>query len=185
MGMRSWLFSLIPAVMLIPIGPIGPIGAQAADFRAGAAAAEMMIGRSALDPAGDFSFSGMWGQVLINPSDGASLQIMAVECIGSSSEIASLSGSCTMTDRDGDVLRSEWHCGMTAPPQLIDKACEGRSRIVEGSGKFRSASGDNAMLFFLRPASPPNAPTGFAMWPAFSLALPDGLQPLREAIASP
>lgn len=146
----------------------------AAEYRGAGAPVDMVVGQSRLGAAGDFSFSGTWGHMLMSPSDGTSVQLMALACSGQIAE-GGLSGTCKMTDRDGDAIRSRWRCELTAPPGQIGMACEGRAVVYDGSGKFGGARGDNSMLLFLR-APQPSSGIGYVIWPAFCLTLADDPQ---------
>jgi hypothetical protein len=169
------------AGMLIVAGAaFAAFGSGAVEYRAAGAGMEMVVGQSSLDARGVFSFDGGRGPMLMSPANGASIQLIALACDGHRTK-GGLSGTCEMTDRDGDVVSSRWQCEMTAPPGRIAMACEGRAVVTDGSGKFGGAKGDNAMLLFL-PAAQQNAATGYAVWPTFCLTLADHPEALPTSV---
>jgi hypothetical protein len=158
-------------------------GSAAAEYRAAGAPIDMVVGQSSLDAAGAFRFNGDWGHMLMSPASETSIQLIALVCAGQRTDTG-LSGTCAMTDRDGDIIHSRWHCEMTAPPGRIALACDGRAVVTDGSGKFGSATGDNAMLLFL-PAAQKDAATAYAVWPAFGLTLVEAPETVQQAITDP
>ena len=73
----------------------------------------------------------------------------ATHCTDVDSASGTSSGSCVETDADGDKWMNDWSCepAATTPPGLLF-ACEGKTKVIGGTGKYSEAKGGTTFTIY-------------------------------------
>lgn len=95
-------------------------------------------------------FAGAFSGVNVFKGDGGALANSAIQCPGYNDIGVDAAGYCTVTAGDGDKLFLKWSCKAAAPTAGDLAACDGKTVVVGGTGKFAKATGGNDLFAHVR-----------------------------------
>ncbi|MEQ1770144.1 MAG: hypothetical protein ABL879_09915 [Devosia sp.] len=95
-------------------------------------------------------FVGAFSGINIFKADAGVLSNSAIECPGYNDVGVGAAGYCTVTASDGDKLFLKWSCEAVAPAPGDLVACDGKTIVTGGTGKFEKATGGNDLASHIR-----------------------------------
>ena len=106
-------------------------------------------------------FAGAFSGINVFKGDGGALANSAIQCPGYNDIGVDAAGYCTVTAGDGDKLFLKWSCKAAAPAAGDLAACDGKTTVVGGTGKFAKATGGNDLFAHVRGVNPDGTTMGY------------------------
>lgn len=106
-------------------------------------------------------FAGAFSGINVFKGDGGALANSAITCPGYNDVGVDAAGYCTVTAGDGDKLFLKWSCKAAAPAAGDLAACDGKTTVVGGTGKFEKATGGNDLFAHVRGVNADGTSVGY------------------------
>ena len=106
-------------------------------------------------------FVGAFSGINILNEDAGVLNNSAIECPGFNDIGVGAGGYCTVTASNGDKLFLKWSCDAVAPAAGDLIACDGKTIVTGGTGKFEKATGGNDLSSHIRGISATGTAMGY------------------------
>ena len=136
--------------------------AIADEIRGEATFAWLAVGNTYTIGDGHPFFAGAFSGINVFKGDGGVLSNSAITCPGYNDIGVDAGGYCTVTASNGDKLFLKWTCKATAPGVGDLAACEGKTTVVGGTGKFEKATGGNDLVGHVRAVNPDGTTMGYS-----------------------
>jgi len=108
-------------------------------------------------------FAGAFSGINVFKGDGGVLSNSAITCPGYNDIGVDAAGYCTVTASNGDKLFLKWSCTAASPEAGDLAACNGKTTVVGGTGKFEKATGGNDLFAHVRGVNPDGSTMGYTV----------------------
>jgi len=137
--------------------------AIADEIRGEATFAWLAVGNTYTIGDGHPFFAGAFSGINVFKGDGGALANSAITCPGYNDIGVDAAGYCTVTAGNGDKLFLKWSCTAAAPEAGDLAACNGKTTVVGGTGKFEKATGGNDLFAHVRGVNPDGSTMGYTV----------------------